>query len=622
MDQSQNENNPFKRTYNTLADYKQIEELPDTNPLAIINSNSEIIYCNNSFKQSFNKNDGEPFSDVNSDADLVHIVKGFIKSHYSSFHFDLQLGYNFKNDFQNYSVDVERIYIANAEYFVLRFTSVEERLKLEDRLNTIHNAIEYGNVPVIITNEFGEIIYLTKSIEKILNKTIEEVYKQFFTDALAGLMREEDIEKAREAFSTKSEWTKVIVHFDEKGSLSYKEFKLNPICRTTDKPHNYIITANDITHYLLKNQIVKESEKKLRLIINNISDLLLIIKADGMTFLFENANNNFCEVFAIHKSSALNGNIDSILDEKFKKEVLNAISDLHTNNSLYIEFESLRNEKFYNGKITFMDYIITHERFYIVSLSDVTTQKNYEYQLKKSIYKEKQLNRLKTAFLENMSHEIRTPFNAISGYSEIIEDCLQSNDYETISEFMVSVREVLNRVTNLFGNIVEVSQIESEEVVLEKVILNCNQVLRSVYEKKRVYAQQAGIEFTTSLADEELLVEVDWIKLEKIVMSLVENSLKYTAHGQIQISSELIENQVEISVVDTGEGMNPGEVKFLLEPFSQEEVGYTRKYQGAGLGLTIAYKLTKMLGGNFNVLSEKGTGTKIILSFPVAHLNE
>ncbi|MDP2301395.1 MAG: PAS domain-containing sensor histidine kinase [Ignavibacteria bacterium] len=622
MDQSQNENNPFKRTYNTLADYKQIEELPDTNPLAIINSNSEIIYCNNSFKQSFNKNEGEPFSDANSDADLVHIVKGFIKSHYSSFHFDLQLGYNFKNDFQNYSVDVERIYIANAEYFVLRFTSVEERLKLEDRLNTIHNAIEYGNVPVIITNEFGEIIYLTKSIEKILNKTIEEVYKQFFTDALAGLMREEDIEKAREAFSTKSEWTKVIVHFDEKGSLSYKEFKLNPILRTTDKSHNYIITANDITHYLLKNQIVKESEKKLRLIINNISDLLLIIKADGVTFLFENANNNFCEVFSIHKSNALNGNIDSILDEKFKKEVLTAISDLHTNNALNIEFESLRNEKFYNGKISFMDYNITHERFYIVTLSDVTTQKNYEYQLKKSIYKEKQLNKLKTAFLENMSHEIRTPFNAISGYSEIIEDCLQSNDFETISEFMVSVREVLNRVTNLFGNIVEVSQIESEEVVLEKVILNCNQVLRSVYEKKRFYAQQAGIEFTTSLSDEELLVEVDWIKLEKIVMSLVENSLKYTAHGQIQISSELIEDQVEISVVDTGEGMNPGEVKFLLEPFSQEEVGYTRKYQGAGLGLTIAYKLTKMLGGNFDVLSEKGTGTKIILSFPVAHLNE
>ncbi|MDP3830554.1 MAG: PAS domain-containing sensor histidine kinase, partial [Ignavibacteriaceae bacterium] len=513
-------------------------------------------------------------------------------------------------------------YIANAEYFVLRFTSVEERLKLEDRLNTIHNAIEYGNVPVIITNEFGEIIYLTKSIEKILNKTIEEVYKQFFTDALAGLMREEDIEKAREAFSTKSEWTKVIVHFDEKGSLSYKEFKLNPILRTTDKSHNYIITANDITHYLLKNQIVKESEKKLRLIINNISDLLLIIKADGVTFLFENANNNFCEVFSIHKSNALNGNIDSILDEKFKKEVLTAISDLHTNNALNIEFESLRNEKFYNGKISFMDYNITHERFYIVTLSDVTTQKNYEYQLKKSIYKEKQLNKLKTAFLENMSHEIRTPFNAISGYSEIIEDCLQSNDFETISEFMVSVREVLNRVTNLFGNIVEVSQIESEEVVLEKVILNCNQVLRSVYEKKRFYAQQAGIEFTTSLSDEELLVEVDWIKLEKIVMSLVENSLKYTAHGQIQISSELIEDQVEISVVDTGEGMNPGEVKFLLEPFSQEEVGYTRKYQGAGLGLTIAYKLTKMLGGNFDVLSEKGTGTKIILSFPVAHLNE
>jgi signal transduction histidine kinase len=616
------DNNPLKRNYDTLAEYKQIEELPDTNPLAIINSNCEVIYCNNSFKNSFNKNEGEVFSDINSDADLVHMVQGFIKSHYSSFHFDLQLGYNFQNEAQNYSVDVERIYIAQSEYFVLRFTSIEERIKLEDRLNTIHNAIEFGNVPVIITNESGEIIYLTKSIERIINKTIEEVYKQFFTEAFAGLMREDEIQKASDAFSTKKEWTKVIAHFDEKGSLSYKEFKLNPIYRGADKPDNYIITANDITHYLLKNQIVKESEKKLRLIINNISDLLLILKAEDGTFLFENANNNFCEVFSIHKSSSLNENIDKVLDEKFRSEVLNAINILHTDSTLFVEFESLRNENFYKGKITYMDYYITHERFYIVSLADVTTHKNYEYQLKKSIYKEKHLNKLKTAFLENMSHEIRTPFNAISGYSEIIEDCLQSNDFETISEFMISVREVLNRVTNLFGNIVEVSQIESDELVLEKVILNCNQVLRSVYSKKLAFAQQTGIEFITSLSDEELLVEVDWIKLEKIVMSLVENSLKYTAHGQIQITSELIDGRAEIAIIDTGDGMNPEEVKFLLEPFSQEEVGYTRKYQGAGLGLTIAYKLTKILGGTFEVLSEKGTGTKITLSFPLAEINQ
>lgn len=616
MQQLHHDGNPLKRNYNTLAEYKLIEDLPDTNPLAIINADCAIVYCNNSFKNSFSKTEGEAFCDSQIDPDLVHMVRGFIKSHYSSFHFDLQLGYNFLNESNNYSVDVERIYIASVEYFVLRFTSTEERLKLEDRLNTIHNAIEYGNVPVIITEESGKVIYITKSIEKFLNKTIEDVYYSFFTSALVGLISKEDILKAEEAFKTNKEWTKVVAHFDERGSLSYKELRLNPIYKGDDRPVNYIITANDITHYLLKNQIIKESEKKLRLIINNISDLLLILKADGDKILFENANNNFCEVFSIHKNKISNNDINDLLDEKFKIEIQSAIDELNQKNTIYIEFESNRNHKFYSGKVSYLDYNITQERFYIVTLTDVTTQKNYEYQLKKSIYKEKQLNKLKTAFLENMSHEIRTPFNAIAGYSEIIQDCIESGDYTTINEFMVSVKEVLNRVTNLFGNIVEVSQIESNEISIEKVLLNCNQVLRSVFAKKIEFAQQSGLDFTIDIEEDELLIEVDWIKLEKIVMTLVENSLKYTNHGQVVLASSGNEHTVEITVMDTGEGMNQEEIKFLLEPFSQEEVGYTRKYQGAGLGLTIAYKLTKMMGGSFTVLSEKGTGTKITLSFP------
>lgn len=75
-----------------------------------------------------------------------------------------------------------------------------------------------------------------------------------------------------------------------------------------------------------------------------------------------------------------------------------------------------------------------------------------------------------------------------------------------------------------------------------------------------------------------------------------------------------------MTITDTGDGMNEEDIKFLLEPFSQEEQGYTRKYQGAGLGLAIASKLTKKMGGLFEIISRKQTGTKVTIIFPVVKL--
>lgn len=607
----------IQKNFSTLAEYKQYEELPDTNPLVIIDGDCSIVYLNNSFRNAFSLNEGESFSDVNSDPDLVHMVQGFIKSHYSGFHFDLKLGYNIASHSDNYSVDVERIYIAGKEYFVLLFESVEERLKLEVRINTIHNAIEFGNIPVIITDSVGNVIYITRSVERLLNKTIEEVYHQFFTNALSNLFTRDDLKTAEAAFHENGSWIKIQSHFDEKGSLAYKEFNLSPIYKGGERPANYIITANDITHYLLKNQIIKESEKKLRLIINNISDLLLIIREENGLYYFENANNNFCDIFSVEKTEVVNVEIQQILNENLTEIILNSVENLKTRDKIFPEDELSINGKCYNVKTTFLQYNISKEQYYIVSLQDVTAQKESQFQFKNAYEKELQLNNLKTIFIENMSHEIRTPFNAIVGYSEIIDDCIENGDYDTIQEFIVSVKEVLGRVTHLFGNIVEVSQIESNEITIEKVHLNVNQVLRSIYYKKHQEAEQKGLDFNLDICDKDVLAEVDWIKLEKIVLSLVDNAIKYTNFGKIELSSYADEENIKIIIADTGEAMNPEQIKNLLEPFSQEEVGYTRQYQGAGLGLTIAYKLTALMGGKFEILSEKGTGTQVTIIFPV-----
>jgi signal transduction histidine kinase len=219
-----------------------------------------------------------------------------------------------------------------------------------------------------------------------------------------------------------------------------------------------------------------------------------------------------------------------------------------------------------------------------------------------------------------MSHEIRTPFNAISGYAEILEESIKTNDYKTISELVVLVKEVLSRVSHLFDHIIDMSEIESSEMIFDYVYLNCNQVLKSTYNRLKQRAKLKGIDIVLELADQEVLIKTDWMKLEKIVYAIAENAIKYTVQGKVVLRSFMFSQFAYITITDTGDGMNQEDIKFLLEPFSQEEQGYTRKYQGAGLGLAIASKLTKMMGGLFEIVSRKQTGTKVTLIFPVVKI--
>ncbi|MCL5029973.1 MAG: ATP-binding protein, partial [Bacteroidetes bacterium] len=131
-------------------------------------------------------------------------------------------------------------------------------------------------------------------------------------------------------------------------------------------------------------------------------------------------------------------------------------------------------------------------------------------------------------------------------------------------------------------------------------------------------AQNKKLNFQLKLEENELNIKTDWFKLEKIISSLIENALKYTDYGEVSIQSKTVDNNVEIIISDTGKGIEEKDIKKLLEPFVQEEDAYIRRYEGAGLGLTIAYKLTNILGGKFDIQSVKNKGTDVILTFPLA----
>jgi signal transduction histidine kinase len=469
----------------------------------------------------------------------------------------------------------------------------------------------------MILNENGRIRYSTKAFEEIFNTNIELIYNNYLSNILIDYLTSDDVTSLDNAIKKGEKFTK-IVQVKKDNSVRYKELSVIPVTSEYDTSASFIVNANDITDYIIKNQLIQSSENKLKSIINNISDLLIILRAKKDLLVFESTNENFCRAFSLNKEDIISKEISTVFVPEITGAIRNllAVSPSNASSDISAELPGSGNAV-YKLKYSYIDDYEVNERLYIITFNDITVQKRFENQLQSAYRKEAFLNSLKTSFLENMSHEIRTPFNAIMGYSEIIEDCSVTGDYETIKELTLLVKDVLKRILNLFTNIVEVSQIESGEIIVEKETVNCSQIIKNIYDKKVKDAQVKNLLFHYEVEPEVFNMVTDPGLLDKAITPLVDNAIKYTETGSVKISSNIENDKYAIRIEDTGAGIDQKQIIRLLQPFTQEEEGYTRRYEGAGLGLTIAYKLIKLLDGEFNISSSKDVGTSITIMLPI-----
>lgn len=603
-----------EKSYSSINEFVNFNDLPDSPPLIVINSECDIVYGNSVFLAKFKLNGGINLRNIQDfEPVLTDLFEVFLASKLHYFHFDINFDCRL-NETELFLIDMEKVVINRQEFYLIIFRSMEEKKKLEEKIIDLNNALDYGNVPLVILDEYGKIKYSTKSFEEIINTSIEVIYNQEFPKVLKPFLSDADQLSLVDAVSAKTKWNKIVIISKNK-STTFKEINLVPVIKEPAGNFSFIVSANDITDYILKNRIIKKSESQLKSIINNISDLLVILRqVKGKTY-FENANENFCTVFHIDKEKNKYNNINSLFIGEFKEQLNKCIEEYRINKENN-NFECKYEERIYTGNISSFE-AEQYEHFLIISFKDITDQKEYEIQLEKSLKKEAYLNKLKTNFLETMSHEIRTPFNAIAGYSEIIEECSENGDVETMKELSGLVKDVLSRILNLFTNIVEVSQIESGEYLIEKKQFDLVNLLQNIYIKKQDDALIKQLQFILNIENEEVLINSDQTKISKIISVIVENAIKYTSEGEISITLSRIDDSAVIKISDTGKGIEEGQISKLLEPFCQEEESYSRNHEGAGLGLTIAYKLTNILNGKFDIQSTKNQGTSVIIQFPL-----
>lgn len=229
-------------------------------------------------------------------------------------------------------------------------------------------------------------------------------------------------------------------------------------------------------------------------------------------------------------------------------------------------------------------------------------------------------NRAKSVFLANMSHEIRTPLNAIVGLVYLLDKTKTSFIQKN---YISNIKNSSFILTNTINDILDYSKIESGQIVLENIEFNIDQILAEVSNMLMPKATEKGIQFHIKKSmDMPSVFLGDPIRIEKILINLVNNAIKFTEVGEVQIDLSVIRKVKEISIIkcsvsDTGMGMTPEQIEQLFIPFHQLDSSITRKYGGTGLGLSISYNFARLLKGRIEVQSVKGQGSTFSLIIPL-----
>lgn len=235
------------------------------------------------------------------------------------------------------------------------------------------------------------------------------------------------------------------------------------------------------------------------------------------------------------------------------------------------------------------------------------------------LYREAQkANSAKAEFLATISHELRTPLNAIIGYAELIgsgiSGPLTESQRHQLSRLQVSAQHLLQLIDEVLS--FATSEVDREGIQITSV--DMSHILGDVLDRFRSQMETRGLTLEFQMDRRMPAVHTDVARLRQILLNVVSNAVKFTSNGSVSVAARHVDSLVEVSVSDTGIGIDSAHLASIFEPFWQVEQTRTRRVGGTGLGLSVARRNAELLGGVLQVRSKPGKGSTFVLRIPIS----
>jgi len=362
---------------------------------------------------------------------------------------------------------------------------------------------------------------------------------------------------------------------------------------------------------------LQKSEYQFRLLFEN-APIGMVIVSPNMKI--EKVNKSFCDTLGYGAEDLIGLRMDHFLVEDESSDVFSIIQKQGEEGPKNINSKHVMIRRD-NTKIHVTiksDTIYDEEKnpkHCIIQVLDITEIIKVQQELAAALEKANESNRLKSAFLAQMSHEIRTPLNVILPAIPILVDAIGEEDKDNLM-ILNSVGSASRRLQRTIDMILDMSAVQSGNYKPDFEQIDLAEDLHRLTDEFKLLADNKGLRLEFSNNSTNTVITIDKYTVEQIFQNLLANSIKYTNKGFVKIViADVSDEHLQVLVKDSGIGMNQEFMKNIFSPFSQEDVGQRREYEGNGLGLALVKKYSELNNATLRVKSKKGVGSIFSVTF-------